>query len=105
MSSHAERRRQKWLLVAQAQPAHAKGLLHLFDALAAEVRHRAQLVLGLLHEVADRLHTRPLQTVVRAHAELELLDQDVVHAVRDARRAEPARGLAGAVRGRKAEAL
>src|SRR4029079_15209598 len=100
LSTRNGKGRSGYLLVAQAQPAHAKGLLHLFDALPAEVRDRAQLVLGLLHEVADRLHTRALQTVVRAHAELELLDQDVVHAVRDTRGAEPACGLAGALRAR-----
>src|SRR5215213_11165556 len=51
----------------------------LVDRLLAEVRDRRQLALGLGDEVADRLDPRPLEAVVGAHAELELLDQDVVH--------------------------
>ena len=38
-----------------------------------------ELALGLGDEVADRLDPRPLEAVVGAHAELELLDEDVVH--------------------------
>src|ERR687893_1204896 len=64
---------------AQPQPACVEGLLDLLDRLAAEVRDRRQLGLGLLHEVADRLDAGPLEAVVRTHAQLELLDQDVVH--------------------------
>src|SRR4051812_13622418 len=56
----------------QRQPARVEGLLDLLDRLAAEVRDRVQLRLRLLHEVSDRLHARPLQAVVRAHAQLEL---------------------------------
>ena len=56
---------------------------------------------ALRHEVADRLDADALETVVRAHAELELLDREVLHPVsqRDLGRAELGR------RGRLAEAL
>src|SRR3954452_14826783 len=64
---------------AQPQPARVEGLLDLLDRLAAEVGDRGQLGLGLLDQVADRLDPRPLEAVVRPHAQLELLDQDVVH--------------------------
>ena len=77
-------------------------LLDLFDRLLAEVRDRGELVLGLHDEVADRLDADALEAVVRADAELELLDREVLHPVRE-------RGLgAGAVAGdrrRLAEAL
>ena len=58
-----------------------QGLDHLVDRLLAEVRDRVELALGLGDEVADGLDARPLEAVVGAHAELELLDQDVVHRV------------------------
>src|SRR3954454_13297724 len=67
---------------AEVQPARVEGLLDLLDRLAAEVRDGGKLGLGLLHEVADGLDAGPLQAVVRAHAQLELLDQDVVHPAR-----------------------
>src|SRR3954453_861255 len=67
------------LVVAQAQPAGVQGLDHLVDRLAAEVRDRGQLALALGDEVADGLDPRALEAVVGAHAELELLDEDVVH--------------------------
>src|SRR3954471_16010043 len=67
------------LIVAQAQPAGVQGLDHLVDRLAAEVRDRGQLALALGDEVADRLDPRPLEAVIGPHAELELLDEDVVH--------------------------
>ena len=65
--------------VRHPDAAGVEGLLDLLDRLAAEVRDRRQLGLGLLNQVADRLDARALEAVVRAHAELELLDQDVVH--------------------------
>src|SRR5207248_10115883 len=40
-----------------------------------------ELVLGLRDEVADRLDADALEAVVRAHAELELLDREVLHPV------------------------
>src|SRR5947209_3125478 len=46
---------------------------------------RVQRRLGLLEQVANRLHAGALEAVVRADPELELLDQDVVHGVRRAR--------------------
>src|SRR3954447_21640690 len=67
------------LVVAQAQPAGVQGLDHLVDRLAAEVRDRGQLALALGDQVADGLDARALEAVVRPHAELELLDEDVVH--------------------------
>src|SRR3954453_8301246 len=51
----------------------------LVDRLLAEVRDRRELALGLGHQVADRLDAGPLEAVVRADAELELLDEDVFH--------------------------
>src|SRR5215210_9167408 len=67
------------LVVAQVQPARVQRLDDLVDRLLAEVRDRVELALGLRDEVADRLDARALQAVVGAHAELELLDEDVVH--------------------------
>src|SRR3954452_6851374 len=66
-------------VLPQPQPAGVERLDDLVDRLLAEVRDRGQLALGLRDEVADRLDARPLEAVVGAHAELELLDQDVVH--------------------------
>src|SRR3954462_14464647 len=67
------------LIRAQRQTPLRKGLDHLVDGLLAEVRDGGELALRLRHEVADRLDARALEAVVRAHAELELLDEDVVH--------------------------
>src|SRR3954454_14824877 len=66
-----------------------EGLDDLVDRLLAEVRDRGELALRLRHEVADRLHAGTLEAVVAADAELELLDEDVVH------RAAAALGAAG----------
>src|SRR3954468_21612618 len=71
---------RRWRLVGpQPEPALVQGLDDLVDRLLAEVRDRGQLALGLGDEVAHRLDPRPLEAVVRADAELELLDEDVVH--------------------------
>src|SRR5215212_3212445 len=67
------------LACAKSEAAGVEGLLDLLDRLAAEVRDRRQLGLGLLDEVPDRLDARALEAVVRAHAQLEHLDEDVVH--------------------------
>src|ERR671922_299125 len=67
------------LVLAQRQAARVQGLDDLVDGLAPEVRDRVELALGLRDEVADRLDAGALEAVVRAHAELELLDEDVVH--------------------------
>src|SRR5207247_7441152 len=72
---------------ASLGPPHGKAmgsqrLLDLFDRLLAEVGDRGQLGLGLCHQIADRLDADALEAVVAAHAQLELLDQDVLHAVR-----------------------
>src|ERR1700754_3124031 len=69
-----------WLR-AERKPARLEGLHDLLDRLATEVRDRVQLGLGLLDQVADRLDAGALEAVVRADAQLELLDQDVVHPV------------------------
>ena len=67
------------------RPCCCERLLDLLDRLLAEVRDRGELVLGLHHEVADRLDADPLEAVVRADAELELLDREVLHPVRERR--------------------
>src|SRR5215475_3383268 len=90
------------VVTAKPQPVLAERLLYLLDRLLAEVRDRGELVLGLRHEVADRLDADALEAVVRADAELELLDREVLHAVRERL------GRAGAVGRRRrglAEAL
>src|SRR5215216_3168217 len=82
--------RRFYLVGPQRQTALGQGLDDLVDRLLAEVRDRRQLALGLRDEVAHRLDARALEAVVRAHAELELLDEDVVH-----------RAAAGAAAGRR----
>src|SRR6266545_7297424 len=71
------------LVAAQRQAVRCECLLDLLDRLLAEVRDRGQLVLRLHDEVADRLDPDPLEAVVRADAELELLDREVLHPVRE----------------------
>src|SRR5438045_4086072 len=71
------------LVSAEGETVRAERLLDLLDRLLAEVRDRRELVPGLRDEVADRLDADPLQAVVRAHAELELLDREVLHPVRE----------------------
>src|SRR5207244_348831 len=75
--------RELTLVAAQRQAVRAERLLDLLDRLLAEVRDRGELGLGLCDEVADRLDADPLQAVVRANAELELLDREVLHSVRE----------------------
>src|SRR5665647_2028660 len=90
------------VVAAEIEPVLLERLFDLFDRLLAEVRDRGELVLRLHDEVADRLDADALQAVVRADAELELLDREVLHPVGE-------RGLgAGALAGdrrRLAEAL
>src|SRR5215213_6455108 len=69
-------------VVAQREAAALERLDDLVDRLLAEVRDRVELVLGFRDEVADGLDARALEAVVRTHAQLQLLDQDVVHRVR-----------------------
>src|SRR4051812_39649233 len=88
-----------WSVVAQRQTARVERLDDLVDRLLAEVRDRRELALGLRDEVADRLDAGALEAVVRADAELELLDEDVVHrALRRRGAAVDARDLAGVER-------
>src|SRR4051812_18689951 len=79
------------LILTEIETARMQGLDDLVDRLLAEVRDRVELALGLRDQVADRLDARALEAVVRAHAELELLDEDVVHR----RAAAAAGGAAG----------
>src|SRR5437867_12615824 len=71
------------LLPAQVEAVRGECLFHFLDRLLAEVRDRGELVLGLRDEVADRLDADALEAVVRADAELELLDREVLHPVRE----------------------
>src|ERR671930_339050 len=73
------------LLATQREAVRRERLLDLLDRLFAEVRDRGQLGLRLRDEVADRLDADALQAVVRADAELELLDREVLHPVRERR--------------------
>src|SRR5215210_1563711 len=68
--------------LAQAEPPGLQRLLDLVDRLLAEVGDRPQLALALGDQIPDGLDARPLEAVVRAHPELELLDEDVVHPAR-----------------------
>src|SRR5664279_53840 len=90
------------VVAAEVEPVLLERLLDLFDRLLAEVRDRGELVLGLHDEVADRLDADALEAVVRADAELELLDREVLHPVRE--RSLGAGAFAGR-HGRLAEAL
>src|SRR6516164_2246370 len=71
------------VVAAEAQPVLTERLLDLLDRLLAEVRDRGELVLGLRDQVTDRLDADALEAVVRADAELELLDREVLHPVRE----------------------
>src|SRR5581483_7158347 len=71
------------VVAPEAQAVLGEGLLDLLDRLLAEVRDRGELVLGLRDEVADRLDPDALEAVVRADAELELLDREVLHPARE----------------------
>src|SRR5680860_1518093 len=68
-------------VLAQVEAAGLQGLDHFVDRLRAEVRDRVQLRAGFADQVADGLHAGTLEAVVGAHAELQLLDQDLVEAV------------------------
>src|ERR1700690_327639 len=73
------------LVAPQPQAVRREGLLHFLDRLLAEVRDRRKLGLRLGDEIADRLDADALQAVVRPDAELELLDREVLHPVRERR--------------------
>src|SRR5438270_13304956 len=49
------------VVAAEGETVLPERLLDLLDRLLAEVRNRCELVLGLHHEVADRLDADPLQ--------------------------------------------
>src|SRR3954454_21906636 len=87
------------LIGAQRKAALREGLDDLVDRLLAEVRDGGELALRLRHEVADRLDPGALEAVVAADAELELLDEDVVHRAAAALAATRGEGVraAGAV--------
>src|SRR5882724_12014705 len=82
------------VVAAEVEAVLLQGLLDLLDRLLAEVRDRGQLVLRLRHEVADRLDADALEAVVRPDTELELLDREVLHPVRE-RRLRGGLGLRG----------
>src|SRR3954466_4405532 len=88
-----------YLIGTQRQAPLREGLDDLVDRLLAEVRDGGELALRLRHEVADRLDAGALEAVVAAHAELELLDEDVVHRAAAALAAARGEGMraAGAV--------
>src|SRR5262245_37951334 len=69
------------VLAPEVETVCLQGLLDLLDRLLAEVRDRGELRLRLHDEVADRLDADALEAVVRADAELELLDREVLHPV------------------------
>src|SRR5437868_6665524 len=70
-------------VAAEREPVLRQRLLDFFDRLLAEVRDRSELVLGLHDEIADGFDTDALEAVVRADAELELLDREVLHPARE----------------------
>src|SRR5437868_15121790 len=70
-------------VAAEREPVLRQRLLDFFDRLLAEVRDRSELVLGLHDEIADGFDTDALEAVVRADAELELLDREVLHPTRE----------------------
>src|SRR5215207_3080739 len=80
-SSRRSGRDSSALVLAQREAACAEGLLDLLDRLTTEVRDRVELRLRLPHELADGLNAGPLQAVVGADAQLELLDQDLIEPV------------------------
>src|SRR6187399_1073306 len=86
------------------ESACVQGLDYFLDRLLAEVWNRVQLRARLAHQVADRLYSRPLEAVVRTHAELQLLDQDLVEAVAagDAVAGGPGQDIGGVSRDRLA---
>src|SRR5512140_3641287 len=59
---------------AQSEAQVGQHVLDLLERLAAEVAVLQHLGLALLHQVADRLDVGLLETVRRAHRQLELLD-------------------------------
>src|SRR6187200_2304254 len=73
------------LLALQREAVRAERRANLLDRLATEVGDRHELVLGLRREIADRLDADPLEAVVGADTELELLDREVLHPVHDRR--------------------
>src|ERR687894_938238 len=82
--------RARGLGLAQRQAARVERLPHLLDRLRPEVRDSRELRLGALEQLADGLDAGALEAVVGPDAELELLDQDLVHYV-------GATGVAGVV--------
>src|SRR5436190_10659554 len=79
----------RWCLMSSAvvspqiETLGGQRLLHFLDGLAPEIRDRGQLGVRLGHELADRLDSDALEAVVRADAQFELLDGEVLHRVGD----------------------
>src|SRR4029077_6698165 len=78
----------------KVQAAGVQGLDHFLDRLLTEVRDRIQFRARLAHQVADGLDAGALEAVVGAHAQFELLDQDLVEPVRGGTAVVPTRGKA-----------
>src|SRR5215471_13612499 len=62
-------------LHAEGEPARREHFLDLVQRLAAEVRRLEELRLGALDEVADVVDVLRLETVGRAHGELQVVDR------------------------------
>ena len=69
--------RHRLFLHPQRQAALVELLDDLFERLGAEVRDREEIVLGLLHELADGVDARPLEAVARPLGQVELFDRQV----------------------------
>src|SRR5450756_840700 len=69
------------LLRLEAQAHLLELVLHFLDGLGPEITDVEQVALGALGELADRVDALPLQTVVAAHGEVQLLDRRVEHAL------------------------
>src|SRR5690349_17516934 len=65
------------LLDAQRKTALVELLDDFFQRLRTEVRDREEVVLELLHQLADRVDARPLEAVARPFRKVELLDRKV----------------------------
>src|SRR5258708_19156377 len=65
------------LLDPERQPALVELLNDFLERLRTEVRDREQVVLGLLHELTDRVDAGPLEAVPRPLRQVELFDREV----------------------------
>src|SRR5690242_5034916 len=68
------RRRPVLELHPEREPARSENFLDLVQRLAAEIRRLQQLGLRALDEIADVVDVLGLETVGRAHRELQVVD-------------------------------